>query len=139
MINLTIQRLKIGLSKAFGAMAMVALVALGTSAFADGAVRQGSFKGLSNHDTSGTVTLVKVGDGYVIELGADFVFDGAPDPKVAFGKDGRYDPATLIELLRANSGAQSYAVPNTINPEDFNEIYIWCEKYSVGLGVASIN
>ncbi|MFT4728022.1 MAG: hypothetical protein ACI9UN_002528 [Granulosicoccus sp.] len=52
---------------------------------------------MSNHETSGTVTLVKVSDSYVIELGADFEFDGAPDPKVAFGKDGRHDPATLIE------------------------------------------
>jgi len=66
------------------------------------------------------------------------MFDGAPDPKVAFGKDGQFDAATLLEPLRANSGAQSYVVPDTINPEDFNEIYIWCEKYSVGLGVASI-
>lgn len=40
---------------------------------------------------------MKVSDSYVIELGADFEFDGAPDPKVAFGKDGRHDPATLIE------------------------------------------
>jgi hypothetical protein len=139
MTNPAIQRLKTASRKAFSALAMLALIATGTPAIADDAVRQGSFKGLSNHETSGTVTLVKVGDGYVIELGADFVFDGAPDPKVAFGKDGQYDPATLIELLRANSGAQSYVVPKTINPEDFNEIYIWCEKYSVGLGVAAIN
>ncbi|MFT6301566.1 MAG: hypothetical protein ACJAZF_000347 [Granulosicoccus sp.] len=138
MINTAIHRLKAQWRKAISAIAVMALVAMGTSAFADDAVRQGSFKGLSNHATSGTVTLVRVADSYVIELGADFVFDGAPDPKVAFGKDGQYDPATLIELLRANSGAQSYVVPTTINPEDFNEIYIWCEKYSVGLGVAVI-
>jgi len=124
--------------RAFSAAAVMALIAMGSSAIADGHPRSGTFKGLSNHVTTGSVTLVKTGDGYVIELGEDFVFDGAPDPKVAFGKDGKYDSSTLIELLRSNTGAQSYAVPSSINPEDFNEIYIWCEKFAVGLGVASI-
>lgn len=139
MFNVTIQQFRTLSRKVFGAIAMMALIVLGASAIANDGQRQGAFTGLSNHVTSGTATLVKVGDGYVIELGENFVFDGAPDPKVAFGKDGQFDPATLIEPLRANSGAQSYVVPSTINPEDFNEIYIWCEKYSVGLGVASIN
>jgi hypothetical protein len=137
MIIKAIQRLKTESRRALSAAAMLAFIVMASSANA-GDARQGSFKGLSNHVTTGTVTLVKVDDSYVIELGTDFVFDGAPDPKVAFGKDGKYDPATLIELLRANTGAQSYVVPASINPEDFNEIYIWCEKYSVGLGVASI-
>lgn len=137
MINKAIQRLKTESCRAFSVAAMLAFIVMGTSAIADD-VRQGSFKGLSNHVATGTASLVKVDDGYVIELSTDFVFDGAPDPKIAFGKDGKFDPATLIEPLQANSGAQSYVVPTTINPDDFNEIYIWCERYSVGLGVASI-
>lgn len=117
---------------------MMVFLSIGAMAIADNAAREGSFKGLSNHVTIGTATLIKEGESYRIELGSDFMFDGAPDPKVAFGKDGKFDAATLLEPLRANSGAQSYAVPGSINPEDYNEIYIWCEKYSVGLGVASI-
>ncbi len=109
-----------------------------TVSFADGHSRSGTFKGLSNHETLGTATLVKTDSGYVIELGADFSFDGAPDPKVALGKDGKYDPSTIIELLRENSGAQSYKVPSSIDASAYNEVYIWCEKFSVGLGVASI-
>jgi hypothetical protein len=136
---MTIQKFKTACRRAISAASIMALVALGTSAIADDSNRQGTFKGLNNHTNTGTATLVKVDDGYVIELGADFVFDGAPDPKVAFGKDGQYDPSTLIEALRSNTGAQSYVVPKNINVEDFNEIYIWCEKFSVGLGVASIH
>ena len=106
--------------------------------FADGHSRNGTFSGLSNHVTTGSVSVVKEGDGYVIVLGEDFMFDGAPDPKVALGKNGEYDPSTLIELLRSNSGTQTYLVPAGIEVEAFNEVYIWCEKYSVGLGVAPI-
>ena len=63
-----------------------------SSSFADESARSGTFKGLNKHDTSGSVTLVQTPDGPVIEFGDDFSFDGAPDPKVALGEDGKYDP-----------------------------------------------
>jgi len=93
---------------------------------------------LNRHDVSGTVELIKDGDGYVINFSEDFVFDGAPDPKVALGKDGKYDSGTLIRLLDSNKGAQSYRVPAGLDAEAYNEIYIWCEKFEVGLAVAAI-
>jgi len=120
------------------AVAVVALLTASWVVNADGAIRSGSFSGLNNHITEGMVKVVVKGDMAVIELGADFSFDGAPDPKVALGKNGQYDPATLIEPLRSNSGAQTYQVPASINVGDYNEVYIWCEKFSVGLGVAAI-
>ena len=111
----------------------------GNLALAEGASRTGSFSGLSNHITTGDVSVISGADGVKIVLAANFSFDGAPDPKVAFGKDGKYDPATIIEPLRSNSGEQSYKVPASINVDDYNEVYIWCEKFSVGLGVAPIS
>ena len=131
-------------TKNFGSIAgalvsvSAAIVLLASSlAFADG--RTGTFKGLSNHVTTGDVSIVSGADGVQILLASNFTFDGAPDPKVALGKDGKYDPATLIEPLRSISGEQSYQVPASINVADYNEVYIWCEKFSVGLGVASLS
>lgn len=125
-------------SGVFKAAGLMVLLLVTTSLWAMDTTRSGSFKGLSNHITTGTASLVKEGDGYVIQLGEDFTFDGAPDPKVAFGKDGKFDSNTILEPLKSNNGSQSYSVPASLNPEDYNEIYIWCERYSVGLGVASI-
>ena len=102
-------------------------------------VRSGSFSGLSNHTTQGTASIVKTAGGYAIVLGDDFVFDGAPDPKVALGKDGSYDASTLLAPLQSDSGTQTFTIPASIDVANFNEIYIWCEKYSVGLGVAPLN
>lgn len=119
--------------------ALAVVVLTSSSTFAADMARSGTFTGLSNHVTTGTASIVKEDSGYFIVLGDDFTFDGAPDPKVALGKDGKYDPSTLIELLRSNSGAQKYAVPASIDVSEFNEVYIWCEKYSVGLGVAALN
>jgi len=136
MFNINIFR---PVSTLFKATAIAASLLISGSLFAmDGAAREGELKGLNRHDVSGTVELVKEGDGYVINFSDDFVFDGAPDPKVALGKDGKYDSGTLIRLLDSNKGAQSYKLPANLNPNDYNEIYIWCEKFAVGLAVASI-
>jgi hypothetical protein len=122
---------------------VLAGIAAGASVFsfpalAGGHGRIGTFKGLSRHTTTGRAELVKKGSGGVVELMSDFTFDGAPDPKVALGKDGKYDPATLSGALKANTGASSYKLPAGINPDDYNEVYIWCEKFNVPLGVAPL-
>lgn len=118
-----------------GAVAVSTVAAL--PAFAGGHGRIGTFKGASNHVTSGRAELVKSGSGGTVELLGDFFFDGAPDPKVALGKDG-YDPKTLMGLLKSNKGASSYKLPKGINPDDYNEVWIWCEKFNVPLGVAKL-
>ena len=101
---------------------------------AGGHGRLGTFKGASNHVTTGTAEVA----GNKVNLLGDFTFDGAPDPKVALGKDG-YDSSTLMGALTSNNGASSYAIPAGIDPSDYNEVWIWCEKFNVPLGVAKLN
>ena len=100
---------------------------------------KGTFTGLSNHVTSGGVKVVKDGDRYIVELGKDFSLDGGPDPRVAFGKDGKYDPDTKLGALLHLTGKQQYAVPPTLDASKYNEVYIWCEVAGVPLGVAKLN
>ena len=116
----------------------VLLSAIGAAFAADMAPRVGTFTGLNNHITNGDVQVIASEDGAKIVLGANFTFDGAPDPKVALGNDGKYDPATLIMPLKSNTGEQTYNVPASIDVSEYNEVYIWCEKFSVGLGVATL-
>ena len=118
-----------------GAISVSTVTAL--PVFAGGHGRIGKFKGLSNHKMSGRAELVKSGSGGTVELLGDFKFDGAPDPKVALGKDG-YDSKTLLGLLKSNTGASSYTIPAGINPDDYNEIWVWCEKFNVPMGVAKL-
>ncbi|MEM7684562.1 MAG: DM13 domain-containing protein [Paracoccaceae bacterium] len=121
-----------------GLMVGAALFFSATAAFAGGAGK-GSFTGLSNHVTKGDVEVIQTADGWEIHLKDSFWFDGAPDPRVGFGKDGKFVDPTDFEPLRENSGSQVYKVPANINPEDFDEVYIWCRKFSVPLGVASLD
>ena len=98
----------------------------------------GSFSGASGHATSGGVEVVQTAAGWEIHLKDDFSFDGAPDPRVGFGKGGTFTEGTDFEPLRQNAGAQVYTVPADINPDDYDTVFIWCRKYSVPLGSANL-
>lgn len=98
----------------------------------------GQFEGRSNHVASGAATVEKTASGAMVVLGEDFDFDGGPDRKVGFGRDGVYDTSSQIEALRSNTGRQEYMIPSSIDPAKYNEVYIWCERYSVPLGVAKL-
>ena len=99
---------------------------------------EGTFTGKSGHKASGTVMVRQTPDGYVLEFGSDFRFDGAPDPKLAFGNDG-YDAQTLFSELRKNRGTQTYQIPETLQPSTYTEVWIWCEQYEVPLALATIS
>ena len=105
---------------------------------AGGHGRIGSFKGESGHVTTGRAEIVTSGGQSTVTLLDDFTFDGAPDPKVALGQNG-YDKDALLAPLKSNSGKQIYTVPANIDAAKFNEVWIWCERFNVPLGVAKIN
>jgi len=125
---------------AFAALAVTAalLAAPATAQAGDEIVASGSFRGASSHQTNGNVTIRKTADGLVVVLEDDFDFDGAPDPKLGFGKDGTYDQGSQISHLSSNKGRQVYELPASVDPEAYNQFYVWCEKYSVPLGVADL-
>lgn len=103
-------------------------------------VSTGTFVGASDHITTGAVEVIKNADGsHTIVLGDDFSLDGAPDPRVGLGKDGFFNGNTDSGVLGNLTGSQSFVVPAGIDVSEFNEVYIWCEKFSVSLGVAKLN
>ncbi|MGF1474719.1 MAG: DM13 domain-containing protein [Geminicoccaceae bacterium] len=98
---------------------------------------RGSFVGASDHITTGTASVFRTDAGWVVALGPDFSLDGAPDPKVGFG-DGEFVEGTLLGPLNSLTGQQVYTVPASLDVGDYNQIYIWCEQFSVPLGVADL-
>ena len=101
-------------------------------------VTRGIFEGRSDHVTTGQATIVKTSTGYELVFASDFSLDGAPDPKVGFGNNGAYDTASQVGALQNKDGAQTYTLPASFDPTGYNEVYIWCEKFSVPLGVATL-
>lgn len=120
------------------AIFVIALTSL--AAFGAQADTSSTFTGKSDHITTGGVTITKNADGTAtVTLHEDFSLDGAPDPRVAFGKDGAYASEADLGVLQKLNGKQTYTVPASVNIDDYNEIYIWCLKFSVPLGVALLN
>lgn len=125
----------------YGAIAAIAghLVLAMNVARADTVAASGTFTGASKHITTGGVSIVKTkSGGAVVILDTNFSLDGAPDPRVGFGKDGKYDSASDLGVLNHKTGLQSYVVPAGVDVSKYNEVYIWCRKFSVPLGVAAI-
>lgn len=104
----------------------------------DSTLHSGTFSGRNDHIVTGAVSVVQAGDHKFIVLGPDFSLDGAPDPKIGFGSDENYDPDTSFTPLENTTGAQRYEIPSNIDLSKYNEVYIWCDKFSVALGVAPI-
>ncbi len=120
------------------AVPVVLALGVATAAQAEEAVR-GTFTGASDHVTTGGVQIVRTsGGGAVVILEDDFSLDGAPDPRVGLGKDGSYVEASDLGALGELTGLQAFVVPASVNVDDFNEVYIWCKKFSVPLGVAAL-
>ena len=101
-------------------------------------IRSGTFEGRSNHVTSGSVSIKETDAGTVVVLGSDFYLDGAPAPRLGFGNNG-YVASTQFAVLASNTGEQTYIVPASIDPNNFNEFWVWCEQANVPLGVATLN
>ena len=122
------------------AIALAGFITIAASNAQAEPVASGTFVGASDHVTTGSVEVIKNADGsHTIVLGDDFSLDGAPDPRVGLGKDGFYNGNTDSGALGNLTGGQSFVVPAGIDIAEFNEVYIWCEKFSVPLGVATLN
>ena len=129
----------LNLIKSF-ALTLAIIAGLATAPASAETVSTGTFTGASDHITTGAVEVVKNADGsHTIVLGDDFSLDGAPDPRVGLGKDGFYNGNTDSGVLGSLTGGQSFVVPAGVDVSQFNEVYIWCEKFSVPLGVAKLN
>lgn len=99
-------------------------------------IQSASFVGENDHTVSGQIQIIKKGDIQYLVLGSDFVFDGAPDPRLGFSKNDQFVSTSLFSSLNLDSGKQVYRLPAKFDVSNFDEVTIWCEKFSVSLAEA---
>ena len=72
----------------------------------------------------------------------DYLFDPAknpPDIKIGFGNSEKYAAGSKIhDRLTVKEGAATFEVPADIDTDQFSELYIYCEKFTVILAVAPL-
>ena len=98
----------------------------------------GTFDGRSDHIVTGQVTVEKTTGGYQLRFADNFSLDNAPDPVVALGNGETFSVSNKLGVLKHKTGAQTYSLPANFTPGEFSEVYVWCEKFSVPLGVAKL-
>ena len=92
-------------------------------------LKSGKFSGRGGHKSSGGVRIVKDGNVRKVVFLNSFWLDGAPDPRVAFGRNG-YVRGTIFAKLRKKRGAQEYQIPPVTDISKYNEVWIWCKKFN---------
>lgn len=97
---------------------------------------QGYFKGRAGHSAAGTASVIETGDKKYIRFEGDFSVTNGPDLFVYLGKDGSYNSDASLGALKGNKGSQNYEVPEDLNLDNFNEVWVWCRAFSVPFGVA---
>ncbi|AKG20026.1 DM13 domain-containing protein [Calothrix sp. 336/3] len=66
---------------------------------------------------------------------SDNVIGSTKPPSHAL-KKGDY---VVLSRLKKFNGAQSYAIPNTINVADYKSVVIWCRKFNATFGAAKLS
>ncbi len=102
-------------------------------------IARGEFQGQSEDDASGEAFVMKTARGYVLVLSYDFSLKESQSAVLGFGQNGKFVQETRFAALRANSGRQTYILPENLTPTDFTELYVWSDANSSPLSMATLN
>ncbi len=103
-------------------------------------LRTGSFESYA-HETKGKVTILKSAGGFVLRL-SEFSTSNGPDVHVLLSKTS--DPTNIagsVDLgsIKGNQGDQNYTLPAGTDPNQFNSVTVWCKRFDVSFGGASLS
>jgi hypothetical protein len=102
------------------------------------------------HATTGSVSILDLGGGKRTLRIADLDTSNGPDlhvwladAQVKPGSDGWrvFDDGRYLELgkLKGNRGSQNYAIPESANLHDYRSVTIWCDRFNVSFGAATLS
>lgn len=106
---------------------------------------KGDFRGLA-HETKGAATVHQLADGKRILRLTNFETSNGPDVHVYLvatevAKDNEtVKKAGFIDLgsMKGNKGDQNYEVPVDVDLNKYKSVSIWCARFGVNFGAASL-
>lgn len=115
-----------------------------------GPVKSGTFEA-AEHPTTGTAQILQDGDERYVELGDDFSTDAGPDLFVVLHRSDDFlsvaSPPTYgieegdyvsIAPLEQISGTQRYAIPASVDVDEYGSVAIWCRQFNATFGAANL-
>ncbi len=106
-----------------------------------GVIASGEFEGAA-HPTAGTASFVETAAGRELRL-EGFRTDNGPDLVVWLSEapaGGDYRGSAFVDLgaLKGNIGDQAYVIPDDVDLDRFSTAVIWCRRFTVAFGAASL-
>jgi hypothetical protein len=106
---------------------------------------RGEFRSLE-HGTSGRATLLELPDGSVFVRLEGLDTSNGPDLRVILSAAPAsddwyvYDDVAYVDLgpLKGNIGSSNYRIPGDLDLSSYRSVVVWCRRFTVGFGVASI-
>lgn len=101
------------------------------------------------HETSGTARILQLADGSRVLVLDELATTNGPDLQVWLsdqpvreGQEGwfAFDDGAFVSLgaLRGNIGTQQYAIPDDVDLTALSSVSIWCARFAVSFGAASL-
>ncbi len=115
-------------------------------------IGKGSFTPGVGHRLDGTFTLTRQASSVLMVTSNDFYFDGSPAPGWALTNDiptDASDPKVrrdaimtdfqrLTDKIESVQGQQSGLIPNSINIDEYDTVFLWCYQFPFILGFGQI-
>ncbi len=100
-------------------------------------VASGTFSGTSRYNITGEAVVLTDGSEQRFLRFENFESSNGPDLKVYL----RAENGDFVNLgdLKGNVGSQNYEIPPEVDLSVFNQVDIWCERFSVGFGGATLS
>jgi hypothetical protein len=101
---------------------------------------RGTFVGQSGHRVAGTAVVVERPEGLLLVL-PELDAENGPDLQLYLSPEsgGSIDGGVYLEPLKGNQGTQTYELPAGIDLAALSNVVIWCERFSVPFGTASLS
>lgn len=87
----------------------------------------------AEHPASGKIAV----DGNTIQL-EDVAITEAPDARVILAKDHDEAQSVRCGKLQSFTGSHSYTIPEGTDVNAYNTVVIWCDQFSVPIGLATL-
>lgn len=106
---------------------------------------EGGFRSLE-HRTTGAALVLRLADGGRVLRLEDLQTSNGPDLRVIvtdrpISEDWHvWDDGAYVDLgaLKGNLGSSNYHIPDDVRLDRYRTAVVWCRRFSVGFGVASI-
>jgi hypothetical protein len=111
----------------------------------DTVLSTGKFRS-GEHETEGVATVQQTVNGKKILRLSDFRTDNGPDvhvmlvpnDQVTKSSDVKVEEAVDLGLIKGNIGNQNYEIPANVDVSQYHAVTIWCKRFAVNFGAASL-